>query len=187
MDALKLTFVNGDTVSVVFGVDSSISVETPDGVNGVKRGSWGEITNVEYVKDVSPTVLDPTVSNIPPAEPAAPADPFASAAAAPAAEQQPIEVAVADTNTNIPPITAGASNDASPSLLSKVEDKLGIGTHDQAVTAATAAVDAAPGAPIDHIQGALADVNTALATWPDSTQLQDAKTQLEAQLGTPGA
>jgi len=176
MDALKLTFVNGDTVSVVFGVDSSISVETPDGVNGVKRGSWGEVTNVEYVKDVSPTVLDPTVSNVPLA------DPFASAAAAPVAEQQPIEVA--DPNA-----TVAADAAASPSLLSKVEDKLGIGTHADAVAAATDAIGSptAPPASADYNQAALDDVNAALATWPDSTQLQDAKTQLEAQLGTPGA
>jgi len=155
MDALKLTFVNGETISVAFGVDSSISIETPDGVNGVKRGSWGEITSVEYVTNVSPTVLDPTVSNTQPVEPVAP----------------PVDPTIIDA----PP--------ADPSLMQKVADKLGLG-HDTVVADTQTAVDvASTGTAVDpaaHLTAALADADAAIAAFPDSVELVDLKTQLEA-------
>lgn len=48
MSELKLTFANGETVEFPFGPESSLTVETPDGVNAPKRGSWSEIVHVEY-------------------------------------------------------------------------------------------------------------------------------------------
>lgn len=61
MDALKLTFVNGETISFPFSKDSSIAVETPDGVNGTQRGVWGEVTDVEYVAGP----VEPAVTVVP--------------------------------------------------------------------------------------------------------------------------
>jgi hypothetical protein len=49
--ALKLTLTDGRTVAFPFGPDSQLTVSTPDGVNGLKHGSWGEISHVEIVDD----------------------------------------------------------------------------------------------------------------------------------------
>lgn len=154
MDALKLTFTNGDTLSVPFNEDSTLTIDTPDGPNGVKHGAWGEVANVEFVKDTG-DVVDATVPETPPAV-------------------EPVPV-VPDT----PPDT---------SLLQKVETKLGIGTHDEVVASAQTDVAVAQAGAADdpaaHLTQAIADVNAALITYPDSVELQDAKAQLE-QLATP--
>lgn len=50
MKALQLTFQNGDTAEFPFGPDSTLTIDTPDGANGVKRGSWSEITDVALVE-----------------------------------------------------------------------------------------------------------------------------------------
>lgn len=64
MKALQLTFENGDTVQFPFGPDSQLTVDTPDGVNGVKRGSWGEIADLAVVD-----VADTTPAETPAAPP----------------------------------------------------------------------------------------------------------------------
>jgi hypothetical protein len=148
MDALKLTFVNGETVSFPFGQDSTLTIDTPDGVNGIKRGSWGEIADVAYVTDAGDEVA---------------------------------ETVIPDTQTAPEPAADVPAED--PSLLQKVEDKLGLG-HDAAVADTQAAVEvAATGAaddPTAHLTAALADVDVAIAAFPDSAELVDLKSQLEA-------
>lgn len=68
MDALKITFANGESVSFPFSAGSTLAVDTPDGVNGSQRGVWGEVVEVEYVKDaVAPAV--PVADPAPAAEP----------------------------------------------------------------------------------------------------------------------
>lgn len=84
-----------------------------------------------------------------------------------------------------------AAAPASESILQRVEGAFGIG-HDDAVTAAQAAVTAglAGDAQSEHVHQAIADVNAAIAAYPDSAELADAKFQLESLVGTapaPGA
>lgn len=88
---LKLTFQNGDTAEFPFHTGSQLSVTTPDGANGDKYGSWGEVTGIELTDQ--PT--DVTVVELPPVE-APPAEPVAE----PSANPTPIEQAqLADTPT----------------------------------------------------------------------------------------
>lgn len=77
MATLKLTFQTGDTAEFPFHTGSQLSVTTPDGVNGDKYGSWGEVTGIELTDDATvaadvpvadtPAVEVPAVVETPPA------------------------------------------------------------------------------------------------------------------------
>jgi hypothetical protein len=54
MATLTLTFQNGDTAEFPFHTGSQLSVTTPDGVNGNKYGSWGEVTGITLSDDPAP-------------------------------------------------------------------------------------------------------------------------------------
>lgn len=62
--ALKLTFLDGGTTVFPFGPDSQLTVDTPDGVNGVKRGSWGEVADVAVVDNTELPSGDPVVEDV---------------------------------------------------------------------------------------------------------------------------
>lgn len=64
MATLTLTFQNGDTAEFPFHTGSQLSVTTPDGVNGDKYGSWGEVTGITLTDE--PVAVEETA---PPAEP----------------------------------------------------------------------------------------------------------------------
>jgi pyruvate/2-oxoglutarate dehydrogenase complex dihydrolipoamide acyltransferase (E2) component len=51
MSKLKIATADGGKHEFPFGPDSQLSVTTPDGVNGNKYGSWGEVTSLELVAD----------------------------------------------------------------------------------------------------------------------------------------
>jgi hypothetical protein len=91
--------------------------------------------------------------------------------AADVAEQR---VGVADRRTPVAPAT-----DAAPPA---ADAELAAAEHDQTVADVQAAIDATPAAPdaASHIAVLQADIDAALATWPDSPQLQDAKAQADA-------
>lgn len=61
--ALKLTFLDGGTTVFPFGPDSQLTVDTPDGVNGVKRGSWGEVADVAVVDNTELPSGDPVAED----------------------------------------------------------------------------------------------------------------------------
>lgn len=197
---LQLTLKDGSTVTFPFGEDSSLSVWTPDGVNGEKRGSWGEITGLALVPDVDPAPVDATAglvaaaSTIAPnlggitvpdslATPA-PEQPEESASVpadetAPAPEPQPI-----DANGDPIPAPADAPdpNVSDPATTddATAEPVVADPEHDTAVAEANdAIVQVALGtSDPDALAKALADVEAALAQYPDSAELADAKTQL---------
>lgn len=164
MDALKLTFVNGETIQFPFGPDSTLKIETPDGINGLQHGAWGEITDVAYVTDAGEVVATTVVAG--PIETAAPAETAAAAETTAAVTGDGTETIVED-----------------PTLLQKVEAKLGLG-HDTVVADTQTAVDVASTGTADdpaaHLTAALADADVAIAAFPDSPELADLKSQLEA-------
>lgn len=185
---LQLTLKDGSTVTFPFGEDSSLSVWTPDGVNGEKRGSWGEITGLELVPDadpapvVAPVEVDPTPVDVPASEPVA---------AVPAEDSPPVDETVSapepqPTDANGDPIPAPADapdpNVSDPATTddATAEPAVADPEHDTAVAEANdAIVQVALGtSDPDALAKALADVEAALATYPDSAELADAKTQL---------
>jgi hypothetical protein len=174
MDALKFTFVNGDTISVAFGVDSTLTIDTPDGVNGVKHGAWGEVAAVEYVKDAGDVVVETVIHDTQPvAEPVTIADTFP-----PAGEHftgsSPTETA---PNTAVPPIG---------DVPAVVPDTVEQAVADAQTAVDTALVGDAPDS-VSHLAQAQADVAAALAIYPDSVELQDAQTQLAEIPTSPAA
>lgn len=93
---LQLTFGDGRTVEFPFGPESTLTVETPDGVNGSKRGAWSEITGVELV-DAAPgdAAPGPSSDSDDVANADAAHDPSQQPGAAPVAGQW--DVPIADT------------------------------------------------------------------------------------------
>lgn len=198
---LQLTLKDGSTVTFPFGEDSSLSVWTPDGVNGEKRGSWGEITGLALVPDAEPApvdatpVADPATVEVDPVPAAVPAsDPVASV---PAEDSPPVETdptpAVTDETSGgepidaVAPVTTSSPDDVSLTSDATVTESQPTPTdsqpdpaHDTAVAEANdAIVQVALGtSDPDALAKALVDVEAALATYPDSPELADAKTQL---------
>lgn len=203
---LQLTLKDGSTVTFPFGEDSSLSVWTPDGVNGEKRGSWGEITGLELVPDADPapvdataglvaasatiapnlggiTVPDPPVTSAPeqpeesvsvPAEDSPPVD-----ETAPAPESQPVDangdpipVPTDAPDPNVPDPATTEDATADPVVADPEHDTAVAEANDAIVQVALGSSDP------DALAKALADVEAALATYPDSPELADAKTQL---------
>lgn len=134
----------------------------------------------------APVAADPTVADAP-AQPAntEPGD------AAPAAETTNAEPATDETTAEVaqPEPAAEPAEAAAPA-----QDAAEPVSHDQVVVDATSAVVAAtatdPAADptvADALTKAQSDVETALAQWPDSAELQDLKTQLENLAAGAGA
>jgi len=190
MDALKLTFVNGETIQFQFGVDSTLKIETPDGVNGVQNGAWGEITDVAYVKDAGEVVATTVVAG--PTETAAP-DTTVEPPADPSLFQK-VEEKFGIGHAAFDPAAHVSTSPAtsSPAFAPPTGDLPAVvpATVEQAVVAAQSAVDTAlvGDAPdsVSHLAQAQADVAAALAVYPDSVELQDAQAQL-GEIATTGA
>lgn len=180
---LELTFADGSTKTFPFSPDSQLSVNTPDGANGIKSGSWGEITGLELVPDPdsSEPVADPA-----PVE-AAPAAPFAGPDAVVGGT---LEIDPDAAPIVVPPDPTPVDTDATPELPADpdgtVQDTPPDPVFDTAVTSANdAIVSVGLGtSDPDALAKALADVTAALETYPDSAELQDAKTQL-TELSAP--
>jgi hypothetical protein len=116
MDALKLTFVNGETVEFPFSKGSTVAVETPDGVNGSQRGVWGEVVGVEYVND--PAVEQPAA----PAEPAEPAaEPVEPAAEVATPDPQQADSSASGDTVSSEPATSDAPSNTDGSTISDTQ------------------------------------------------------------------
>lgn len=111
MATLTLTFEDGTKSEFPFHTGSQLSVRTPDGVNGEKYGSWGEITGLELaattdaVAEPQPVVADPVEPDL---------QTTAAVADAPAEpQQQPAPVQLApDADAASDPQTAGTEPDS---------------------------------------------------------------------------
>lgn len=185
---LELTFLNGDTKTFPFGPDSQLSVQTPDGANGIKSGSWGEITGLTLVPD-APAEVTPTPEPQPVADPASvvfQANVVTTAGDTISVTQAP-GTAASEEDSPVEPVEA--IEDPTPAVSeSSAEPTSDTGSdpspepveHDTAVTEANDAIVAVGLGTSDpgSLAKALSDVTAALETHPDSAELQDAKTQL---------
>lgn len=162
---LKLTLASGDVCEIPFDTTSALTVTTVTTVDGQQVESaeaHAEIVGIELVE--SPPVPEPVIETL-------------------TGEQAAAQTG--ETTADVPPtpdtFVEPGIGDTSDTPVD--EAPVEVGTHDEAVAAAQAAVDvAASGAADDfagHIAKAIADVDAALAVYPDSTDLQDAKAQLE--------
>jgi hypothetical protein len=164
--ALKLTLGTGEEIVVPFDSTSAITITTVQVVEGVqveKAEAHADVVGIELVDD--PIVETPEPVTMTPDEAAAAGNVNPDSGVEPGTE---------------PPVAEPGADQTPPAEI----------VHDDAVAAAQDAVVAATtgGATIDHVTQAIADVNAALAVYPDSAELADAKFQLESAAGiTAGA
>lgn len=200
---LKLTLGTGDEVEIPFDETSALTVTTVvniDGVQTEKAQAHADVVGIELVEGTLEPA-PPEVVQLPP----------------PSAQdvQVPISETVGQPNpgTETPDLEGGDPGDVGPQgtpnpVVQTAEgitddagltsdQPTGVPSIDESVSAAQDAVEiAAAGAAADpaaHVEQALVDVNKALEVYPDSIDLQDAKTQLEtiagawSQPSAPGA
>ena len=155
MATLKLTFQDGSTVDFPFHAGSQLSVTTPDGANGDKYGSWGEITAPELTGDAA--VPDGTV---------------------------PAPTAITDIPATPDATAAGTSNPdgtvtppASDVVVTTPADPADATNPDGTVTSDSPAA-ALDNAAVLPEADALAHINAALVKWPDDADLLAAQADL---------
>lgn len=189
---LELTFADGSTKTFPFGPDSQLSASTPDGANGLKQGSWGEITGLQLVPDADPAPVEDAVPSSDSPVSASEADASAPAEESPVAETEATPdptTSGSDSSTpepsDSPTSSDGSTPDAStpsdpPADPESVDATITDQVHTDAVTEANDAIVAVGlgTSDPDALAKALADVEAALETYPDSAELLDAKTQL---------
>lgn len=61
MQKLVLSFQDGSTAEIAFGAGSTLSVQTPDGVNGSIYGAWSEIVDVRLADGEDTAAVEPQV------------------------------------------------------------------------------------------------------------------------------
>lgn len=186
---LRLTLATGEEIEVPFDTTTALTVTTIKNIDGQQVETveaHADIVGVELVEgEAEPQAV---VTQMTPEE--------AVDAQVPISENPDSQVgagasstAGGDGNANPQPDQPTPDDGSDPTVAPPDADAVpDVPEHDDAVANAAAAVDAAAsGATADYVQAALDDVDAALAVYPDSTQLQDAKAQLELQLGTRGA
>lgn len=190
---LKLKLGTGEEIVVPFNRDSALTVTyvtTIDGVQAERAEAHADIVAIEIVDDPAPAT--PEIVTMTGAEAAA--QDVQVPISEDASTQPPVNPDTGGEPGAEPPVQEPATTEAAAtavvdeSFLQKVQDKLGLG-HETVVADAQAAVTAATAgdATIDRVTAAIADVTAALAAYPDSAELADAKFQLESLVGTPPA
>lgn len=162
MSVLKLTFENGDTTEMPFTPASTLTVSTPDGVNGEKRGAWSEITAIDLTDDAAPieepAPVAPDVVEPAPAEPVV--DPI------PEPDPEPVTEPTPDA-----PVTP----EPDPVVGPKPVDESDVPPADPATPADAIEAAAEQATTAD----ALTHIQAALDKWPDDPDLAAAKADLE--------